>query len=235
MKSVERNFIIALVGLAIVEYLLSSFPTIGFFVYAVFVGLILILMENEVKHTKEEKLLIILMILPICRIAEIFLNLEFFWSTLVFYLFIIGVTLYYVIKFWLRFEKTPFIGNPTYFFGALGISGIAWAVSKYLFNWEFSGIVFLIPLIAYAEEIYFRGTFQNLANEWFGNFSILLTAFVYNIFSISYGFTYVLIAFSAALILSSLYHITKNIYISYVLNIIFHVLLFMFYPVVYGI
>ena len=77
MKSVERNFIIALVGLAIVEYLLSSFPTIGFFVYAVFVGLILILMENEVKHTKEEKLLIILMILPICRIAEIFLNLEF--------------------------------------------------------------------------------------------------------------------------------------------------------------
>lgn len=235
MNSIERNFVIALVGLAIVEYLLSSFPEIGFFVYAIFVGLILVLMENEVKHTKEEKLLIVLMVLPICRIAEIFLNLKFFWSTLVFYLFIIGLTIYYTIKFWLRFEKTPFIGNPTYFLVSLGLSGIAWAASKYFLNWEFSEIVFLIPLIVYAEEIYFRGAFQNLSNEWFGNFSILLTAFIYAVFSISYGFAYVLIAFSAALILSSLYHITRNIYISYVLNIVFHVLLFAFYPVVYGI
>ena len=234
MNQIERNFIIALVGLAIVEYLLSSFPEIGFFVYAIFVGLILVLMENEIKHTKEEKVLIFLMILPICRIAEIFLNLDFFWSTLLFYLAVIGLTIYYAIKFWMRFEKTPFIGNPTYFLIVLGISLLAWAGAKYFLNWEFSEIVFLIPLIAYAEEIYFRGGFQNLTYEWFGNFSILLTAFVYAVFGMSYGLMYALIAFFAALVLGSLYHITKNIYLTFALNVVFHVLLFVLYPVVFS-
>ena len=229
MNSTERNFLIAMVGLAIVEYLLSSFPVVGFFVYAVFVGLILVLMENEIKHTKEERVLIFLMILPICRLVEIFLNLGFFWSTLLFYLTLIGLVIYYAIKFWMRFEKTPFIGNPTYFLVVLGISGIAWAGVKYVFNWNFPEIAFLIPLIAYAEEIYFRGGFQNLTKEWFGNFSILLTAFIYAVFSLSYGFTFMLIAFFAALISSTLYHLTKNLYLSYALNVGFHVLLFVFY------
>lgn len=233
MNSIERNFLIAMVGLAIVEYLLGSFPEIGFFAYAVFVGLILVLMENEVKHTKEEKVLIFLMILPICRIAEIFLDLNFFWSTLLFYLTLIGLTLYYAIKFWLRFEKTPFIGNPTYFLVVLFVSGIAGGLAKWVFDLEYAGIIFLIPLIAYAEEIYFRGGFQNLTQEWFGNFSILFTAFIYAVFGMSYGLVYVLISFFAALILSSLYHTTKNIYLTFALNLIFHVLLYLFYPVVF--
>lgn len=234
MNPIERNFIIALVGLAIVEYLLSSFPVIGFFVYAIFVGVVLVMMENEVQHTKEEKLLIFLMILPICRLAEIFLNLNFFWSTLIFYLILAGLTIFYSIKFWYRVRKNPFVGNPTYFLISLGIAGIAWGAAKYAFNLDYSTIVFLIPIIAYAEEIYFRGGFQNMANEWFGNFSILLTAFIYAAFSLSYGFVYALIAFFAALVLSSLYHITKNIYLSYVLNIVFHVLIFVLYPSVFS-
>lgn len=134
----------------------------------------------------------------------------------------------------MKFEKTPFIGNPSYFLITLALSGIIWAVSKYLLNWGSAKILFLIPLIVYAEEIYFRGGFQNLINEWFGNFSILFTAFVYGIFSISHGFTFALIGFAVALVLSTLYHITKNIYLTYALNLIFHALLFVFYPVVFA-
>lgn len=234
MKPIERNFLIAMVGLAVVEYLLNTFPQIGFFVYAIFVGIILILMEDEIRHTKEEKVLIFLMILPICRIAGIFLNIDFFWNTLIFYSLLIGTTIYYAIKFSMKFEKTPFIGNPSYFLITLALSGIIWAVSKYLLNWGSAKILFLIPLIVYAEEIYFRGGFQNLINEWFGNFSILFTAFVYGIFSISHGFTFALIGFAVALVLSTLYHITKNIYLTYALNLIFHALLFVFYPVVFA-
>lgn len=235
MKEIERNFLLVLVGFAIVEFLLNSFLTLGFFIYAVFTGVILIMMENEIQHTKEEKVLIFLMILPICRLASIFLNFNFFWNTLIFYLLVIGLTIFYSIKFWYRTRKTPFIGNPFYFLTVLLISGIGWAVGKYAFKVDFAGIIFLILIIAYAEEIFFRGGLQKLVQEWFGNFSIIIVAFVYAIFSLSYGLVYVLVAFFAGLILSTSYHFTKNIYLGFVLNIIFHVLVFIFYPVVFGI
>ena len=157
MKETERNFLLIIVGLAIVEFILNSFPTIGFFIYAVFVGIILIVMENEIQHTKEEKVLIFLAIIPICRLAEIFLNFNFFWNTLVFYLLVISLTVFYAIKFWFRIRKNPFIGNPLYFVIVLLLATSATIVAKYAFKMDFVGLVFLIPIIAYAEEIYFRG------------------------------------------------------------------------------
>ncbi|MGY4884376.1 MAG: CPBP family glutamic-type intramembrane protease [Nanobdellota archaeon] len=229
MEQIERNFLLVVLGIPIVEYVLNSFYTIGFAIYAIFVGLVLILMENEIGPTKEEKVIVFLMIIPICRLAELFLGLNFFWSTLLFYLMVIGLVVYYAIKF--KIKTKPFIGNPGYFLIVFMIGGVGSLVGKHVFGWSFADLILLVPIIAYAEEIFFRGGFQNLTQEWFGNFSILLTSFVYAAFSLSYGFAFVLIAFFASLIISTFYHFKKNLYITYLLNIVFHVVIFLFYPI----
>lgn len=232
MEQIERNFLLVMLGLPIIEYVLNSFYSVGFIVYAVFVGVVLILMENEIGPTKEEKTLVFLMIIPICRLAELFLNLNFFWSTLLFYLMIIALVVYYALKF--KIKTKPFIGNPGIFLIVLGVSGVASLATRYLLNWNNYSLVFLIPIIAYAEEIFFRGGFQNLTKEWFGNFSILLTSFVYASFSLSYGFVFTLIAFFSSLIISTFYHFKRNLYITYLLNIGFHVVLVVLYPGIFS-
>ena len=113
MEQIERNFLLVMLGIPIVEYILNSFYAVGFVIYAVFVGLVLIVMENEIGPTKEEKVLVFLMIIPICRLAELFLGFNFFWNTLLFYLLTIGLVVYYAIKF--KVKTRPFIGNPGYF------------------------------------------------------------------------------------------------------------------------
>ncbi|MCX6750524.1 MAG: hypothetical protein NTZ83_03630, partial [Candidatus Pacearchaeota archaeon] len=168
MEQIERNFLLVMLGIPIVEYILNSFYAIGFAIYAIFVGVILVVMENEIGHTKEEKVLIFLMIIPICRLAGLFLNFNFFWNTLIFYLLIIGLVLYYSIKF--KIKTRPFIGNLGYFIIVLLVAGVASLVAKQVLHWEFANLILLIPLIAYAEEIFFRGGFQNLTEEWFGSF-----------------------------------------------------------------
>lgn len=233
MKAAERNFLFIIAGIAVVEFIINFFYEVGFFIYAIFIGIILVVMENEIQHTKEEKALIFLMIIPLCRLASLFLDVNFFWSTLIFYLLVISLVIYYSIKFWFRVRKNPFIGNPFYFLAVLLFSLTAWALAKYAFQVEFSGIVFLIPIIAYAEEIYFRGGFQNLTHAWFGQYSIIFTSLLYAIFSISHGFYFMLIAFLASLILSTLYYFTKNLYVSFALNIVLHVLAIIFYPVIF--
>jgi membrane protease YdiL (CAAX protease family) len=228
MESIERNFLFVMLAIPLVEYVLNSFYAVGFAIYAIFVGVVLIIMENEIGPTREEKVLVFLMIIPICRLVELFLNFNFFWNTLLFYLMIIGLVVYYSIKF--KIKTRPFIGNPGYFLLIFLVGGIGSLVGKYALNWGFSDFILLIPLIAYAEEIFFRGGFQNLTSEWFGNFSILFTAFIYAAFSISHGFSFVLIAFFACLVISTFYHFSKNLYLSFILNVIFHILVFLFYP-----
>jgi membrane protease YdiL (CAAX protease family) len=227
MEQIERNFLLVMLVIPFVEYILSNFYAVGFVIYAIFVGTVLIVMENELGPTKEEKVLVFLMIIPICRLAELFLNFNFFWNTLLFYFMVIGLVVYYAIKF--KIKTRPFIGNPIYFIIVVIVAGIASVVAKQVLGWSFANLIFLLPIVAYGEEIFFRGGFQNLTSEWFGSFSILFTSFIYAAFTISYGFSFVLIAFFASLVISTIYHFTKNLYLSYVLNLIFQVLIFVFY------
>ena len=232
MEQIERNFLIVLLGIPIVEYILYSFYSVGFIIYAVFIGIVLILMENEMGPTKEEKVLVFLMIIPICRLAELFLGFDFFWNTLIFYTLVVCLVAYYAIKF--KIKTKPFIGNPSYLLGIFLVGGLGSMAVKYFLQWEFAGLIVIIPLIAYAEEIYFRGGFQTLTQEWFGNFSILLTSFLYAAFSISYGFSFVLIAFFASMIISTFYHFKKNLYFTFILNLVFHIVLFLVYPAIFS-
>ncbi len=223
----EISFGWAIIGLFFVELLLNLSYGFGLFLYAVFVGIVLISMENEIYIKNEEKLLILLMILPISRLGSLFLKFDFFWNTMILYIFLIFLTIYYGLKF--RIKSKPFIGNPFYFIGIILISGTISLISKYIFNFKFSEILFLIPIIAYSEEILFRGGIQNLTQECFGNLSIFSTSLIYGIFSMNFGFEFFLIAFGFSMISGLFYHFSKNLYITFILNVIFHAIIFIFY------
>lgn len=226
MKTMD--FLWAITGIFLVELMLNMFYKVGFLLYAVFVGVVLILMENETYITKDEKVFIFLMIIPITRLAEVFITFDFFWRTLIFYLFIIFLVIYYSVK--LQVNSKPFIGNPGYFIGIALLAGGAGIIGKYVFEFQFASLIFLIPIIAYGEEILFRGGIQNLTRESFGMVSILFTSFLYATFSMNLGFLFFGVAFLASLIISAIYHFTKNLYISFLLNLIFHVVVFVIYP-----
>jgi membrane protease YdiL (CAAX protease family) len=185
-------------------------------------------MENEIYMNKEEKIFIFLMIIPISRLAEVFITFDFFWRTLIFYLFIIFLVIYYSIK--LKVKSRPFIGNPAYFIGIALITGAAGIIAKYAFNFEFASLIFLIPVIAYGEEIFFRGGLQNLTKESFGVLSILFTSFLYATFSMNLGFGFFVVAFGVSLVISTVYYFTKNLYIAFLLNLIFHIIFFIVSP-----
>jgi len=224
----ETDFIWAITGIFLVELMLNMFYNIGFLLYAIFVGIILIIMEREHSMNKDEKIFIFLMIIPISRLAEVFITFDFFWRTLVFYLFIIFLVIYYSIK--LKVKSKPFIGNPIYFIIIALISGACGIIGKYAFNFKFAELIFLIPIIAYGEEIFFRGGLQNLTRENFGAVSILFTSFLYATFSMNLGFGFFIIAFGVSLVISTLYHFTKNIYLAFILNLLFHVGVFIISP-----
>jgi membrane protease YdiL (CAAX protease family) len=223
----ETYFIWAIVGLFGVELMLNMFFNLGFLIYAVLIGVILILAENEIHMNKSEKLLIFLMILPIARIAGLFLEFNFFWNTLIFYLLVIFLVVYYSLKFKIR--TRPFIGNPLYFLFVVLVGGLLSILGKQIFHFEFAYLIFLISIIAYAEETLFRGGLQNLTRDCFGNLAILSTSLLYAIFSMNYGLEFFAIAFFSSLIISTVYRFTKTLYLPFLLNIIFHVIAFMYY------
>jgi membrane protease YdiL (CAAX protease family) len=236
----KTNLIFIILGIIIAEIVLFFFSEIGFIIYAILIGTILILMESKSRKDRwdyfgeenNEKILILLMIIPICRLASLFLDFNFFWNVLIFYILIICLAIYYAIK--LEIKSKPFIGNPLYFIAILIIAGIASLAAKYLLKLEFSEILFLIPIIAYAEEILFRGGFQNLLEDKFGGFSIILTCLLYAVFSFSYGYLFTAIAFFFSLAISTLYFFKKNLYFTFLLNLIFHALIFIFYPIIFS-
>lgn len=227
MKETTFAFIIA--GIFAAELVLNIFFEFGLLIYVIFIGAVLILMENRFDKGKDEKLLIFLIIVPMCRIPELFLDFNFFWKTLIFYVPVIAITIYYARS--LKLSSRPFIGNILIAVGVFFFSGVL-ALLAYSFDLKFAGLVFLIPIIAYAEEMLFRGGIQNLTRESYGVMSIIFTSILYATFSMNYGFIFLLIALGASLVISTIYHFTKNLYLSYGLNIVFHTLLFIFYPFV---
>ena len=63
----EMTFILVIIGIFFAELNLNLFSEFGFLIYAILVGVILILMENEVVMTKYEKIFLFS-----CRAASSF-------------------------------------------------------------------------------------------------------------------------------------------------------------------
>jgi len=193
------------------EIVLSINVTTGFILYSCLITLCLLSLSHTKALNEYGKLIIILMIVPIVRITELFISLSFFWKILISYSILLFLSFYYSVRFKLdhghKKEKLGLLPLAVFIGIALGIIGNS------LFSFDkYSWFIYLIPLIAYSEEILFRGMIQNLLEKSYGiTASILITAFLYGIFSLGYGFLFALFIFFAGIFIGIIYDSSRNI------------------------
>ncbi len=210
------------------EIILRINQTFGFLLYSFLIAGCLISLAKAESLDNPSKLIIVFMILPIIRIAELFIVFEVFWKTFIVYCILLFLVIFYSMEFKINPGYTtkklyllPLVIIFSIFLGVIGNS---------FFSFEKYGLFFfLIPLIAYSEEILFRGLIQNFIKKNYGVvYSILFTAVLYSIFSISSGFPAVLFILFTALIISSIYYFTENIFLTIAMNVVLQLFLFVF-------
>lgn len=225
-----KNYFLILFSLSLFlsEIILRINQTFGFLLYSFLIAGCLISLAKAESLDNRGKLIIVFMILPIIRIAELFLVFEVFWKTFIVYCILLFLAVFYSIEFKINPGYTtkklyllPLVIILSIFLGFIGNS---------FFSFEkYAGFFFLIPLIAYSEEVLFRGLIQNFIKKNYGIIcSILFTAILYGIFSLSYGFPTVLFIFFTALSISCIYHFTENIFLTIAMNIVLQLFLFVF-------
>ena len=225
----KKNTILLLMIVIVLSEIVFNINQIaGFVLYSSLIALCLLSLSHEENLEDYDKLMIILMIMPIIRIIEGFIILDLFWKVLIPYSILLFLSFYYSVRFKLdhghKKEKFGLLFLAILIGIVLGIIGNLW----FNFN-KYPIILYLIPLIAYSEEILFRGMIQNLIYKGYGfTLSILITAFLYGIFSLGYGFAFALFMFFAGMIIGLVYNSTKNIYLAVVINLILHYFLFIF-------
>lgn len=223
----KKHFAVFLILVLILsEILLNVSEVIGFILYGFLVALCLLSLSHTKLLNEYGKLIIVLMIVPIVRIVEMFLSLGFFWEVLISYCILLFLAFYYSVRFRLdhghKKEKLNLLPLAVIAGGILGLIG------SYFFSLEqYKWVIYLIPLIAYSEEILFRGMIQNLVKKGYGTFlSVLIPALLYGIFSLSYSFLFALFMFFAGIVLGVFYNRTKNIFLTITINLILHFCLF---------
>lgn len=223
-----KKYLLVLLGLSVFlsEVILSINEVAGFLLYGFLISGCLIALSKTESLNNHAKLIIVFMILPIIRIAELFVVFEFFWKVLIVYLILFFLVSFYSMRFKI---------NPGYIKEKLWLLPLVIVFSAFLgyignvfFSFEgYSKILLLIPLIAYSEEVLFRGLIQNYARKSYGAVaSVLFTALLYGIFSLGYGFPAVLFIFLTALIICLVYNYTKNLFLTIAMNLILHFFLF---------
>lgn len=218
-----KKYLLIILGmfLFLSEIILQFSPELGVILYSVLIGGCLIALANE-EMDNHGKLLIVFTILPIIRISELFVRFEFMWRSFIVYYILVFLVLFYSLKFKINPGYTkkklyllPIVILVALLFG-LFINNI-FDLDKYF------SFIFLLPVLAFSEEILFRGLIQNLTEKTYGELaSILFTSILYAVFSLSYGFPFVLIMFIFSLISCLIYSYSKNIYLTMVFSLIFH-------------
>jgi membrane protease YdiL (CAAX protease family) len=207
-----------IVGLFLAELTFSITPQFGFLLYAILVGGVLISLGYAEELGYRARILIYFMILPMVRIVEIFITLSLFWRTLLVYLALLFLVLFYLYRFESKtgFTKQKINWLPLVMVLGLGI-GFA---GNYFFGLDkHREILILIPLIAFAEEILFRGLIQREIKDHYSNIEgIFISAALYFIFAISFGWMIAGFFFFVSLINAIIYDRTENIWLCIALN-----------------
>lgn len=223
-----KKYILLLLSavLLLSEIMFQIEPKIGFLSYAVLIGGCLISLAKADSLNNSGKLIIIFMILPIIRIAGLFIEFDYLWNSLIVYYFLCFLVFYYLAKFDIKLE---FKWKKWYFLvlGVIIALGLG-VLIKILFEVEsVSEIVFLLPVMVLSEEVLFRGMIQNLVNKTNGPFvSVVFTSIIYGIFSLGLGVPLALVMFFASLIMCLIYYYSKNILFTIVFSLIFQLVVF---------
>ena len=216
-----------LIGLSFLlsEIILKLDVTFGFFCYVILITGCLIALSRQELLNVYSKLMIVMLILPMIRIAELFVKFDYLWRSLVIYYVLLFLVLVYSKRFKLNpgYKKEGLVFLPlVILFGiVLGLMGNGIIAEKY------SGFILLLPIVVFSEELLFRGMIQNLTKEGYGTkVSLIFPSLLYAIFSLNYALPIVLILFISSLVASIIYHYTKNIFLTMALNLIIQFLVF---------
>ncbi|WP_367277968.1 CPBP family glutamic-type intramembrane protease [Flavobacterium sp.] len=160
------------------------------------------------------------------RIFEIFIPFNFFWRTLIFYYLLFFLANFYLFKF----KINPGYTKKFIFLLPLGILfGIS---TGFLGNYFFeitknSSLLFIFPIMVFAEELLFRGLIQNLIKKSYGRFlAIIFAALIYGIFCMGFGFKIAVFFFAINFMICLVYDFSENIFLTFVINLIFNLFLF---------
>ncbi len=223
----KKHFAVLVILILILsEIILNINATAGFILYSCLAALCLLSLSHTKVLNEYGKLIIVLMIVPIVRITELFISLNFFWKILISYSILLFLAFYYSVRFKLdhghKKEKLGWLPLAIIIGIGLGLIG------SFFFNLNhYAWLIYLIPLIAYSEEILFRGMIQNLIKEGYGvALSILATSLLYGIFSLGYGALFAIFMFFAGIIIGLVYNHTKNIFLAAAINLLMHYFLF---------
>ncbi|MDD5192278.1 MAG: CPBP family glutamic-type intramembrane protease [Candidatus Nanoarchaeia archaeon] len=219
-------FILLVLAFILPEIMLNVNKYAGVLIYAVIIGFILFDIEEYEFMNNSEKLLIFLMIIPLARISEFFINFNFFWKTAIFYFVICFLVILYTGKFRInpRYTKSKLWFLPISIIIGICLSYIG---SLYFDFGNHFELVFLIPFIVFSEEILFRGMIQNIAKKEYGSMvSVICVSLLFAIFSLSFGFKFAYFMFAANLIMCLVYDRTENIWLTIPINLCINLFLF---------
>ncbi len=233
----------AIISLLVCESILLYNQILGLFLYAMLIGIVLIKIDKDTSISitksdisinkkdlisKADKLLLFLMIVPILRITEFFIDFNSFFNIFIFYSMLIVLSIFYLNRFSLDKEYN-FHRKKNLFYILFGSFSLIIFFYFYLDLWE-GFLIFLVPMIAYGEEILFRGGIQNLIKDYYEPLlSIILTSLIYTIFSLTYGFPIIIGIFLISALISFIHLITKSLALGIIINMIMHIILFTFF------
>lgn len=223
-----RKYLLVLFGMALVlsEITIRVNAVAGFFLYCTLItGCLLALSKAELDN--EGKLMISLTILPIVRIAQLFITFDEAWKAFFVYYMLFFLVVFYSI----RFKINP--GYTKKWLGLLPIILIIGVLFGLMGYWLFDAVkyyefIFLIPVLAFSEEVLFRGIIQNLIREEGKTIaSIIFPSILYALFGIGFGW-FALFLFFASLGIGLIYHYTKNIFLCITISLIMHSFILLF-------
>lgn len=216
---------LSLILIAISEISLRIDTRISFIFYALILSIILFSLSRKEKEDDFDRLMIVLMILPVLRISELFINFNNFIDIIFSYYILFFLSAFFVIKFKMKIWQLKNI----WFFPLV----IIWSIligligNTFIPNDKNILIVFLIPIIAFSEEIFFRGLLQNLIKSNYNNIlAIVLPSLIYALFALSFGAEIAVFFLIVNLLIGILYFITKNIYLCIFMNMTINLLIF---------
>jgi len=208
------------------EIILKYDSNIGAVMYLALMSLALIILSRQDILDKVSQMIIILLVVPLVRIAGLFIDLPYIWKISVGSGILLFLGLYYFYKFDLD------IGNFSKHLGILPIVLCMGAVIGIFGNFLFSGsgsliLIAILPLVVFSEEIFFRGLIQNSIEKSCGVFySLVIPSVIYGALSIYLGVGLAGLFFLVSFLSGIIYFSTKNLFLSVVFNLAVSVFIF---------
>jgi membrane protease YdiL (CAAX protease family) len=204
------------------ELMLKIDSRITFLLYFVVIVFFLFALSKTMSLSREGELASIFLIIPIVRVIQLFLNIDFFWNNLILYTCFLYLAIVCVTRFDLKEGFTTYKGHFVIYGLLIGI--ILGLFSSELLLVEKKGsLLYLLPLIVFAEEIFFRGVLQTFIEEKYGRIiGMVFVSVIYGFLCLNQGNLFALLFFVFYLAGSILYTETRNLFATVGLSLMFH-------------